>query len=90
MGFHGHPVTVIMACLYLPSPITAVAFGASGQLGVASEDGTLRIYESPYTKVWKAIRNIGSEISSVVFGSSGESNLVWVACGQYVSTPLMC
>lgn len=74
----------MVACLHLPSPVTALAFGNSGQLGVATEDGTLRIYESPYTKVWKAVRNLGSEISSVVFGGSAES-LVWVACGQHVS-----
>lgn len=73
------------ACLQLPSPVTAVSFGDTGQLGVATEDGTLRIYELPYNKVWKAVRNLGSEISSVVFEGSGESRLVWVACSQHVS-----
>jgi hypothetical protein len=75
----------MVECLRLPSPVTALAFGISGKLGVATEDGTLRIYESPYTKVSKAVKNLGSEISSVVFGGSAEAHLIWVACGQHVS-----
>jgi hypothetical protein len=74
-----------MCILRLPSPVTAVAFGHSGRLGVATEDGTLRIYEPPYSKVWKAVRNLGSEISCLVFEGSVESRFVWVACGQHVS-----
>ncbi|KAF8485608.1 hypothetical protein JB92DRAFT_2760665, partial [Gautieria morchelliformis] len=68
------------------APVTAVAFGHSGQLGVATEDGTLRIYEPPSSKVWKAMRNLGSgsELSSPVFEGSAETRLVWVACGQHV------
>ncbi|KAF8586537.1 WD40 repeat-like protein [Ramaria rubella] len=71
-------------CLRLPSSVIAIAFEPSGKLAVASDDGTLRIYDPPYIKVWKAIRNLGSEISSVVFGASVESHVIWVACNQHV------
>ena len=69
-------------CVHLPSPVVAVAFAPSAQLGVASEDGTVRLYQPPYSKVSKAVRNLGCEISSLVFSPGGD---IWVACGQCVS-----
>ncbi|KAF8507903.1 WD40-repeat-containing domain protein [Hysterangium stoloniferum] len=73
--------------LRLPSSVTAAAFSYSGHLGVAGDDGTLRVYEAPYKKVWKAARNLGSEVSSLVFVEGGgkvDSVPVWLACGQNV------
>jgi hypothetical protein len=76
-------------CLHLPAPVAAVAFGPAAHLGVASEDGTVRVYEPPYSKVSKAVRNLGSEISSLVFsaGAKREGD-IWIACEQHVSVIL--
>ncbi|KIJ41256.1 hypothetical protein M422DRAFT_229718 [Sphaerobolus stellatus SS14] len=73
------------AQIRLPSPVSATAFSESGLLAIATEDGTLRLYQAPYTKVWKAIKDLGAEISSIVFpASAGEDASVWVACEQQV------
>lgn len=85
-----HVVCHVMAtaiannCLHLPSPVVAIAFAPSAQLVVASDDGTVRLYHPPYSKVSKAVRNLGCEISSLAFSPGGRD--IWVACGQRVST----
>ena len=49
----------------------------------ALDDGTIRLYRLPDTKVCKAIRGLGTEVSSIAFGSPATSS-VWLAVGQHV------
>ncbi|KAI9466164.1 WD40-repeat-containing domain protein [Lactarius psammicola] len=50
------------------------------------DDGSIRLYRLPDTKVVKAIRGLGSEVSSiaVLAPKSGGFGDVWVACGSSV------
>jgi hypothetical protein len=50
------------------------------------DDGSIRLYRLPDTKVVKAIRGLGSEISSIIAMApkSGSFGDVWVACGNSV------
>jgi hypothetical protein len=50
------------------------------------DDGSIRLYRLPDTKVVKAIRGLGSEISSiaVMAPKSGGFGDMWVACGNSV------
>ncbi|GJJ12622.1 hypothetical protein Clacol_006865 [Clathrus columnatus] len=76
-----------MAALALPFPVVVLVFSPTTEhLAIASDDGSIRIYQKPYTKVWKALRNLGPEISSVAFAldSSSTSFPLWVACGQHI------
>jgi len=51
------------------------------------DDGSLRLYRPPDTKVIKAIRGLNYEVSSVVAvtPNTGDFGHVWVACGRSVS-----
>jgi WD40 repeat protein len=53
---------------------------------LGSDDGSIRLYRLPDTKVVKAIRGLGSEISSiaVIAPKSGGFGDMWVACGNSV------
>jgi hypothetical protein len=51
-------------------------------------DGSLRLYQLPDTKVVKAIRGSGSEISSVTVMMPNSSD-IWVACGGLVSVEIL-
>ncbi|KAI0345343.1 hypothetical protein BDW22DRAFT_1427012 [Trametopsis cervina] len=70
--------------LKVPAPVGSVSF-AGGSLAVGSDDGTLRFYELPSTRVTKAIRGFKHDISSVQWmqnGSTGQDPAqVWVASG---------
>lgn len=54
---------------------------------IVSDDGSLRIYDLSSYKVVKAVRAIGSEVSSIVCIKRPGSELrdAWVAHGQRVS-----
>ncbi|KAI0256653.1 WD40-repeat-containing domain protein [Lactifluus subvellereus] len=47
------------------------------------EDGSLRLYRPPDTKVVKAIRGLSSEVSSITAMMPNSSD-IWVACGSSV------
>ena len=51
------------------------------------DDGSIRLYRLPDTKVVKAIRGLGSEVSSItaMAPKSGGFGDMWVACGSSVS-----
>jgi len=54
---------------------------------LGSDDGSLRLFRPPDTKVVKAIRGLNTEISSViaVTPNTGGFGHIWVACGSSVS-----
>jgi hypothetical protein len=72
----------------LPTPVSSTAFSETGLLAIGTDDGALRVYESPYTRVWKAVRQLGSEVASVAF-THGNSVSVWVASGRHVRTNVL-
>ena len=51
------------------------------------DDGSLRLYRPPDTKVVKAIRGLISEVSSVTAMMPNSSD-IWVACGSSVSVEI--
>lgn len=50
------------------------------------DDGSLRIYNLPETKVYKAVRSLDSDVSSITWAHSPGSEIgnVWVAAGRKV------
>lgn len=53
----------------------------------ATDDGSLRVYELPSTRVARAVRSLGHEVSSIVCskGRNGDKlGTVWVASGTRV------
>jgi len=54
---------------------------------IATEEGSLRVYDLSSYKVIKAIRSLGAEVSSVVCLKRPGSELrdVWLACGRRAS-----
>ncbi|KAJ7172310.1 WD40-repeat-containing domain protein [Mycena filopes] len=70
--------------LHTPSPISAVAFGHSGHLFAGSDDGSLRVYDLSSLKVCRALKGLGSEVSSIACFKRPGSELrdVWLACGN--------
>lgn len=58
----------------------------------AKDDGSLRVYDLSSFKVTKAIRGLGSEISSIVCFKTpaSESSEAWIACGRHVRTFPSC
>jgi hypothetical protein len=53
----------------------------------SKDDGSLRLYCPPDTKVVRAIRGLDSEVSSVisVTPNNGDLGHIWAACGSSVS-----
>ncbi|PCH37860.1 hypothetical protein WOLCODRAFT_135884 [Wolfiporia cocos MD-104 SS10] len=68
----------------LPSAITALTIVDDDGLCVGSEDGCLRLYHLPSPRVVRAVKSIGSEISSIVSHQSkkSETSAIWLASGQ--------
>jgi len=68
----------------VPSAVSSLAFTSSGLLCAGSDDGTLRLYCLPSSKVYKALRSIGTEISSIVCATSRASDTeeIWLASGR--------
>lgn len=50
------------------------------------DDGSVRLYDLPETKVRKAVRGLGSDVSSIAWAHSlgTEIGNIWVAVGQKV------
>ncbi|KLO13509.1 WD40 repeat-like protein [Schizopora paradoxa] len=71
------------ATLSLPAHATTVVFSSvTSDLAVGSDDGSVRIYSSPYTKVKKAVRNLGETVSGLVFAGQSDSECLWIAAGR--------
>jgi WD40 repeat protein len=75
-------------CLQQPVAVSScVAFGPDSHLAAGSEDGSVRIYRLPLSRVVKAIHKLGSEVSSAAFASRRPDQVldeIWVACGADV------
>ncbi|KAK0191111.1 WD40-repeat-containing domain protein [Armillaria mellea] len=72
--------------LYTPAHVSSLAFGHSGHVFAGCDDGTLRVYDLSTFKVLKAVRGLGSEVSSIVCVKRPGSDLrdAWIACGTRV------
>ncbi|EJF66094.1 hypothetical protein DICSQDRAFT_97887 [Dichomitus squalens LYAD-421 SS1] len=70
----------------VPSGVSAVSFGADDTVIAGSEDGSLRWYTLPSTKVVKAIKALGEEIASIAYQppKKSEQGSIWVASGRRV------
>ncbi|KAI0093977.1 WD40-repeat-containing domain protein [Irpex rosettiformis] len=67
--------------LRIPAPVSSVSL-SDNQLAVGSDDGSVRFYDLPSTRVTKAIRGLDGEIASVVWARRNqEPQEVWVANG---------
>ncbi|PAV23878.1 WD40 domain containing protein [Pyrrhoderma noxium] len=70
--------------LLLPTHATAVTFSSNGKvLAAGSDDGSVRIYHPPETKVKSALRALGGSISNLIFNDA-EGNDLWIASGKSV------
>ena len=48
-----------------------------------ADDGSVRIYHPPETKVKSALRALGSSVSNLIFNDA-EGNDLWIASGKSV------
>lgn len=71
-------------------PYTALALAPNAQFIVTgSQEGVIRSYLLPSTKVHRAVKSLGDEISSVVLETANNAEILprfWVACGRRVRT----
>ncbi|EGN95496.1 hypothetical protein SERLA73DRAFT_186531 [Serpula lacrymans var. lacrymans S7.3] len=68
-----------------PASISCLSVGPSGHIFAGSDDGSVRVYNRDSPKVQKAIRGLGSEVSSIIClkeGSNTDLGLLWVASGR--------
>ncbi|TFK92310.1 WD40 repeat-like protein [Polyporus arcularius HHB13444] len=72
------------ATISIPSPVSALSLGPNDTLCVGSEDGSVRWYNLPSTKVIKAAKSLGAEIASIAWQLSkkNEPVAIWVASGR--------
>ncbi|KAI9446498.1 WD40 repeat-like protein [Lactarius indigo] len=72
--------------LLTPAHVSSLEYTQNETLILGSDDGSIRLYRLPDTKVVKAIRGLGSEVSSTAFMApkSGGFGNMWVACGSSV------
>lgn len=70
-----------------PSPVSCMDIVESA-IVLGCEDGSVRRYDLPETKVQKALMGGGNGISWIQFSAvKGEEGCVWLATGMDVSTP---
>ncbi|KAH9063479.1 WD40-repeat-containing domain protein, partial [Lactarius vividus] len=80
------PAYALQHTLFIPAHVSSLEYTQNETLILGSDDGSIRLYRLPDTKVVKAIRGLGSEVSSIAvmapkFGGFGD---MWVACGSSV------
>ncbi|KAH9901554.1 WD40 repeat-like protein [Cubamyces lactineus] len=70
----------------VPSAVSALALGPGEQLCVGCDDGSVRWYSLPSTKVSRAIKSLGEEVSSIVWThpKKDEEASVWIASGRKI------
>ncbi|KAL6305311.1 WD40 repeat-like protein [Sparassis latifolia] len=68
----------------VPSAVSSLAFLTPDSLCAGSDNGTARVYDLPSPKVVRAIKSLGSEISTAVTvqNTAEEDSLVWFASGR--------
>ncbi|KAL5489846.1 hypothetical protein ACEPAI_4678 [Sanghuangporus weigelae] len=80
--------TTLSSTLVLSTQATACVFSPDTKhLAVGSDDGSVRLYNPPESKVRKAVRGLGASISSISFCGPGddEDKLdIWIASGKIV------
>jgi len=84
----GPALSLLQHSLLIPAHVSTLTYTRNGTLILGSDDGSLRLYHPPDTKVVKAIRALNSEISSVIAvapNSTDGCGHIWVACGSSVS-----
>ncbi|KAI0707616.1 WD40 repeat-like protein [Earliella scabrosa] len=74
------------ATIAVPAAISALALGPDNRLCVGSGryDGSVRWYHLPSTKVVRALKSLGDEISSIAWVTTkkNEPEAIWVGCGR--------
>ncbi|KAI0005990.1 WD40-repeat-containing domain protein [Russula compacta] len=75
--------------LLLPAHVSTLTYTQNQEnqeLILGSDDGSLRLYRLPDTKVVRAIRGLDSEVSSVtaITPNTNGFGYIWVACGCFV------
>ncbi|KAI0062311.1 WD40 repeat-like protein [Artomyces pyxidatus] len=72
--------------LHTPAHVSSLHYTSEEHLLVGSDDGSLRLYRLPDSKVAKAVRGLGAEISSITSARAGSNKTgeLWVACGRRV------
>jgi hypothetical protein len=78
-----------LVTLQLPSPVSSLALAGSGDdLYVGADDGSIRAFTLPGTRVTKAVRGLRNEVSSIVpvTSSMGQTkpSHIWAASGDMV------
>ncbi|PPQ63258.1 hypothetical protein CVT24_006783 [Panaeolus cyanescens] len=73
--------------LTLPAHVSSLSLGHAGHLFAGSDDGSLRVYDLSSYKVLKAIKGVGSEISSIICTKRPGTELrdAWIAHGHQIS-----
>ncbi|KAI8989687.1 WD40 repeat-like protein [Trametes punicea] len=72
--------------IHVPSVASALAIGQGDVLCVGSNDGSVRWYTLPSTRVSRAIKSLGDEISSIVWNKpkKDEPSSLWIASGRKI------
>ncbi|KAH9079368.1 WD40-repeat-containing domain protein [Lactarius deliciosus] len=80
------PTYALQHTLFIPAHVSSLEYTQNETLILGSDDGSIRLYRLPDTKVVKAIRGLGSEVSSIAVMAprSGGFSDIWVACGSSV------
>ncbi|KAH9048141.1 WD40-repeat-containing domain protein [Lactarius hengduanensis] len=86
MSLVTHPAYALQHTLFIPAHVSSLEYTQNETLILGSDDGSIRLYRLPDTKVVKAIRGLGSEVSSIAVMAprSGGFGDMWVACGSSV------
>ncbi|KDQ60768.1 hypothetical protein JAAARDRAFT_124475 [Jaapia argillacea MUCL 33604] len=72
--------------LQCPRPVSSLAFADADVFLSGSDDGSVRVYKLPNTKVCKAIRGIGNEISCISWRKKKDEDggEIWLAAGHQI------
>ncbi|KAK2466708.1 hypothetical protein APHAL10511_000966 [Amanita phalloides] len=81
-----HETYSLLKTLKTSSAVSSLAFGHVTQLFVGTHDGILRVYDLSTLKVVRAVRNLGSEVSSIICLKRPGSDLrdAWIAAGTKI------
>jgi WD40 repeat protein len=80
--------------LELPAPVSTLAFGSSqDQLYIGADDGSIRLYELPSTKVTKAGRNLPEAVTAIAIESPKKKEegvrRIWAASADQVNYTIL-
>ncbi|KAJ3007670.1 hypothetical protein NUW54_g3458 [Trametes sanguinea] len=74
------------ATIQVPSAVSALSFSPQEVLCVGSDDGSVRWYDLPSTKVSKAIKSLEDEVSSIIWTQPKKDHpaSIWITSGPKV------